>query len=144
VAALPSAGAGIDVFGGATATVTGNFVSGSYEGISAGSGSSGSISGNTITNTSIGVAAETDGLSVTSNKIFNVQQEGIGIVFTSLPTIKGNSISNAPIGIKFYCNADNNVLSNAITDATTGVDSVPAGVATNNKYYSVGTIRTGC
>lgn len=137
----PSAGIGIHFFAGTTATVTGNFVSSSFEGING--GSSGAISGNTIANTVEGVAAEADGLSVTSNKIFNSLGDGIIIIFTSLPTVKGNSISNSPTGIKFFCNADNNVSSNSITDATTGVDSVPAGVSTSNTYNNVGTIRTG-
>jgi parallel beta-helix repeat protein len=140
--ALPSAGISLDIDQGVTATVTGNFISGSYEGIAACCGATSSISGNTITNTSVGVAAETDQTSVISNKIYNSSTEGIVISSTSSPTVKGNTISNTPTGIEFLCNADPNVFSNAINDVSTGVDSVPPGTLTTNTYKNAATIRS--
>jgi hypothetical protein len=145
---VPTSLGGIYFYQGITATVTGNFVSGSGAGIAAccgggGGGGSGSISGNTVTNVFYGVQAAADELSVTSNKIFNVQSSGV-FLNSPLATVKGNSISNSPTGIEFNCYPNNNVHSNTINDATTGVDSVPAGVATSNGYYNVATVRTGC
>ena len=141
--------AGIDAGSGATTTITGNFVAGVAYGTAALAGAVGSIFGNTIMNTTgEGIGAGADGVSVTSNKIFN-SPFGINL-FTSLATIQGNIVTNVSVGIEFKpdpnfaCAADPNVHSNTISDAATGVDQVPGGVITTNNYYNVATIKTGC
>lgn len=137
---------GISSEGGATSTVTGNFIAGVSVGIFSGGG--GSISGNTIMAANqTGIYAIADGAPVTSNKILSTTY-GVS-VFTPIATIQGNVITNAFTGIEFnptlsFCYPNPNVHSNTITDAATGVDHVPAAVSTTNTYYNVATIKTGC
>jgi hypothetical protein len=135
---------GISIEGGATSTVTGNFVAGVSVGL-ASFGGSGSISGNTVmAANNTGIWAATDGVLVMSNKIFDTPY-GISL-FTSVATIQGNNIANAFVGIEFKptsCYADPNVHSNTITDVGIGIDQVPTSVTSTNTYYNVGTIKTG-
>ena len=137
-----NANVGILIEQGTTDSVTGNFVIGPFWCLESFSGANGSMSANTVSNCSYGVFAGADGVSVTSNKFFNNRFGGI-LVSTSAAAIQGNSITESAVGIDFGCNVSNNVHSNAINDATTGVHA-PAGVVTTNTYYNVGTIRTGC
>jgi hypothetical protein len=137
---------GISVSAGATSIVTTNLVVGialHSVAIATNVGAAGSISGNTVINSSqaLGVVAGADGVSVTGNKIVS---DNAGIfVTTPLAAIQGNTILGGQVGIDFACQSNGNVHSNTITDVVVGLSDVPAGVATNNSYFNVGTIRTG-
>jgi len=131
------------LIGGGAVTVTSNLIvnAGSI-GIFATAGSAGLISANTVVNApDAGIIAGADGISVTSNNIFG-SATGIEF-FMSVPTIQGNTITNSRVGIDFVCNADPNVHSNIINDVGTALKLVPSAIATSNKYFNVGTIRTG-
>jgi hypothetical protein len=132
---------GIFLENGSTVTATDNFVSigGNGYGFQTGAGAAGSVSGNIVMNTWQGVAAGADGVSITSNRVFN-SDYGI-YLSSSIVQISSNKITNASIGIEFNCNADNNVKSNTIADASTGVDLVTGGVTTTNTYFNVATIE---
>jgi hypothetical protein len=132
---------GIAFLNGNSDTATGNFVSGAYQGIY--SYGSGSISGNTVMNSQYGIGAESNGVSVTSNKIMFSSVNAIDLG-SAVATVSGNSITAAPVGVEFNCNANPHVHSNTINDAATGVDKVPAGVTTPNTYVNVAAIKTGC
>jgi hypothetical protein len=145
----------VGISSGSTVTATGNVLSainistnGTYNllttyGFDTGFGAAGSLSGNVITNTQIGISANADNVSITSNKLFNTK---IGIAMKSaVVTIKNNTVMNAGTGIQFSCGADNNVISNTINDAGTGLSTVPASVTATNTFFNVGAIRTdGC
>jgi len=104
--------------------------------------STGSISGNTLVHGTPGIFIETDGVSVTSNRIFGTVI-GIAMSGVSIAAVHSNSITDSRIGIDFSCFADTNVNSNIITDTRIALDNVPSGVATRNTYFNVDTIRTG-
>jgi hypothetical protein len=145
----------VGISSGSTVTATGNVLSainistnGTYNllttiGFDTGFGAVGSLSGNVITNTQVGISANANNVSITSNKLFNTK---IGIAMKSaVVTIKNNAIMNAGTGIQFSCGADNNVISNTISDAGTGLSTVPASVTVNNTFFNVGTISAdGC
>lgn len=139
----PNSSTGIDIGGGTAVIVTDNLVvNPGFDGISTVPLSTGSISANTVANGLFaGIVAESDGVSVTSNKIFG-SARGI-IFFASVPAIQSNTITNSKIGIDFACNADPNVHSNIIMDAGTALNLVPSAITTSNTYFNVGTIRTG-
>lgn len=86
------------------------------------------------------MTASADGVSITSNKVFN-STYGIYLL-SSVAPINGNTVTDTNIGIEFACTANNNVKSNTIVDASTGVDQVPTGVTTTNTYFNVGTIQS--
>jgi hypothetical protein len=134
--------AGINIIFGTAVTVTNNLiVNPGYQGISAGP-TKVSISANTVVNAlGAGISAGGDGVSVTSNNIFG-SATGIEF-FGSVPRIQGNTITKSRVGIDFVCNADPNVDSNIINDAGTALELVPSAIVTSNKYFNVGTIRTG-
>lgn len=138
-------GDGIDVISGTAATVRGNIIvdpiDSAADGIFVGA-STGSVSGNTLVHGSTGIFTETDGVSVTSNKIFGTVI-GISMSGVSVAAIHSNSITNSRTGIDFLCFADPNVHSNIITDARKALDNVPSAVATSNTYFNVDTIRNG-
>lgn len=104
----------------------------------------GSISGNTVANCHLGIEVEA-GAPVTSNKVFGGGLGGGIQTASPAAVIRGNTITNATVGIAFFCTADPNVQSNIIIDAGTGVGEVPSAIATSNTYINVGVIRTpGC
>jgi hypothetical protein len=123
-------------------TISRNTVMNATVGISTAVFSVGTISDNTVMNSgTIGIDAEADGVSVTSNKIFG-SPTGIRLM-TSVAAVQNNTITKSPIGIDFQCNADPNVFSNIITDAGTGLNSVPSAIGPRDTYFNVGTIRAG-
>jgi len=129
-----------------TAEVTNNLVTDAVTGILVGNGTIGSkISGNTLTDNQVGVVVATlDGVSLTSNKIYNSTGQAITLESPiGVEDIVGNSIINTPVGIEFNCLANGNVKSNTIIDAGTALDMVPLATTSNNSYSNVGTIRTG-
>jgi parallel beta-helix repeat protein len=62
---------------------------------------------------------------------------------SAVATIQNNTISNAGTGIQLSCGADNNVSSNTISDAVTGLSTVPAAFTATNTFFNVGTISSG-
>jgi|ERR1700683_437639 hypothetical protein len=138
--------------GGGTNTVTDNIVETTAPPgtvtclLASGSSSvptSGTVSGNTLINCGVAIDAAADGVAFTSNKVFN-SEAGI-YVFTLVAAMRSNSITNSSIGIEFDCWPDPNVTDNTITDAGTGIDQVPMGLAAPNTYIDVTTIKTnGC
>jgi hypothetical protein len=138
---------------GSTVTATNNVLSainistnGTYNllttyGFDTGFGATGSLSGNVITNTQIGIFAGADNVSITSNKLLNTKT-GISMK-SAVATIQNNTISNAGTGIQLSCGADNNVSSNTISDAVTGLSTVPTGFTASNTFFNVGTISSG-
>ena len=156
-----NAAAGIASVEGVTASISGNFVTGSSIGIYA--DSEGSISKNTIvgiapaggtgiyipsggvtvTSNSIltettGIDIEADGVTVTSNSIYGGDVENtIGIrVHSSVAPVTDNIIVQTVFGLDFACTALKNVHSNTLEGA--GVIRVPSGaVVTANTYYDV-------
>ena len=144
----PGCVAAIGIDEGTTATVTSNVIQNNSSirrfntscgaGLVTSSTAVGSISSNTVHGFLIGVKVIADGVSVTSNTLLEV---GTGIdLFTSVPAIKNNTIMNSTLGIEFNCEANPNVLSNTI-NANAGLDFVPAGITTTNKFFNVGNIR---
>jgi hypothetical protein len=120
-------------------TVTGNYIS-SGNCCSSNFFGPATVSGNTFANSTYALETFGFGTAVTSNKFMHVgyaiQAAGSG------DTYKLNTITKAQVAIEFYCNLTT-VASNTINDATTGLDQVPASFSGANKFYSVGTIRTG-
>jgi hypothetical protein len=137
---------GITLISG-TNMVMGNLVSAAGKSLQSGiqifSNVAGAATGNTVMNSGVGINTGADGVSITFNKILNVSSVGID-VSTSAAAIQGNNITNTSVGIDFECNANPNVRSNTIMDATNGIAHVPSSVVTPNMYFSVGTIRSGC
>ncbi len=128
---------------GATSTISGNNLAGGVTGVIAVTSASGSISGNRLLNNGTAIAINGGGVSVTSNNIFLSSIEGIVLDSALLPAIRGNTITGCPIGIELNGFADGNMHSNTIMDGAIGLDQVPAGFATTNSYYNVGTIMVG-
>jgi len=141
---------GIVINSGATNTVKGNVVAGLGTGIWSKGSATGTISGNTLLDDSTGILLDAGGVSATGNKIYDTCPGGTssscqGIQINSaVPAVQGNTIFNSPVGIEFNCIANPNVHSNTITDGTTGLDQVPAGIASLNSFYDVFTERAGC
>src|ERR1700686_381081 len=90
-----------------------------------------------------GIITSADGVSVTSNKVFNTSGAGI-YLGTPVASIKGNNIANSNVGIEFNCVANSNVTGNTINEAQTGLNHVPAGLAVPNTYFNVLSLRGGC
>jgi hypothetical protein len=129
---------------GLTTTVTGNVISGGFEGIFI-DGGVGSASQNKIVGTQVGIEDDA-GLSVTSNIIYNTLFGifgGIGIVANTSAPITGNTIVQAPTAIDFKCTAGNNVHSNTILNTTWGLVNVQGGVVSTNNYYNVDVTSSG-
>jgi hypothetical protein len=144
----PGCSAAIGIGEGATATVKGNVIQNNsgHSGLDTSCGSGlvtlsnavGSISSNTVHWFPVGVRVIADGVSVTSNTFLEV---GTGVeLHTAVPAIKNNIIINSTLGIEFNCEANPNVLSNTI-NADAGLDFVPVGVTTTNKFFNVVNIR---
>ena len=117
--------------------VSKNTVNGGSEGIEVDGAAT--VSGNTINGAYFGVVVYAG--TVTSNNISNSGSYGI-FVGANGATIKTNIITQAPVGIEFNCTTGT-VSGNTINGATTGIDTVPAAFAEVNKFYNVGTARTG-
>jgi hypothetical protein len=140
---------GIQIGPGATASVSGNLMPGSFFGISI---AKGSVSGNTIVGAALrGIS--TSGASVTSNRIYNSgngrSTSAAVWVGSSLAAVTGNTITQAGTlgnAIDFDCTAGKNVHSNTILGAPNGLINVPGGVLATETYYNVGTISSasGC
>jgi hypothetical protein len=137
---------GINFLGGGTVYITDNLITGGYQGIGVADQdltfAAGSVSMNTVVNAAgLGIGTIPGGVSVTSNTIYNVLNDGDGIsIDSSVAPVTGNTIMAAGLGIEFHCVAGSNVHSNTIQDTVDGVWDVPLAAAANT-YYSVGTIR---
>lgn len=140
---IPDTTYGIHLVGGATGSISGNLILGSAgtEGILI-SGGEASVANNTVVGPSgTGIDFEVDGISVTSNTIYNT---GTGIFAVSaVAPVTGNYITLSGTAIDYACVAGNNVRSNSILDAIDGIYQVATTAVTNNTYYNVGTIRGG-
>jgi hypothetical protein len=143
---------GIYLDEGSDPTVSGNVVSGGYEGIYAGS-LLGSITGNTIVGSEYGIELNVDGASVKSNNIVEPTYYGMYVetnVQTSL--IQENIIrtvdpGGAGIGISLGCElkiSPGKINLNTIMDSATGYGYAPAGFAGSNTYASVDTPIATC
>jgi parallel beta-helix repeat protein len=134
---------------GTNATVKGNVISGGLYGIYIVT-PEGSVSGNTILGSQIGIDLGLDGVSVTSNKIYNTVLDGITIDAPGLTTSKvtSNTIKSVTYpnqdggtGIELNCSnvSSSLVHSNTIMDAIFGYGDAPPGFAGTNTYFAVGT-----
>jgi hypothetical protein len=145
---------GMLINSGTTNTVTGNVVAGLATGIWTEGTATGTISGNTLLDDSTGILLDADGVSATSNKIYDTCPAGAvagscrGIqVNTPVPAVQKNTITNSTVGIEFNCVANPNVNSNTITDATIGLDQIPTGTTSTNSFFDVFTRserKAGC
>jgi nitrous oxidase accessory protein NosD len=108
------------------------------------------VSENTVVSAPVGVDIENNGVSVSSNTIYNAigcglfcnTGVGIGIYANSAAaTVTGNTVAQSGIGIYFNCAAAKNVHGNTILDATLGLFGVPSGTVSINTYYNVGQIN---
>jgi hypothetical protein len=115
-------------------TVTGGIVGIEVDGAA-------TVSGNTINGAQFGGIFVYAAGTVTSNNISNSGSYGIDFGLNGA-TIKTNIITQTPVGIEFNCNTGT-VSGNTINGATTGIDTVPAAFTGINKFYNVGTVRTG-
>jgi parallel beta-helix repeat protein len=120
---------------GTTNTVSGNVIVTNYWGISPVRSATGSVSSNTVTGGIYGIITSADGMSITSNKVFNTTGAGIYLV-TSVATIQNNDIAHANVGIEFNCVSNPNVIQNTINEAQTGLDQVPTGLAVTNTFFN--------
>jgi hypothetical protein len=135
---------GIDLVAGLTASITGNSITGAFDGVLI-DGGKGSVSKNKVVSNAVGIDLETDGVAVTTNTIYTTGGGfDIGIVANSaVAAVTGNIIVTAPIGIFFDCVAGKNVHSNTILGSGVGLYGVPTGTVGTNTYYNVGTINGG-
>ncbi len=132
---------------GGTISVSGNLIApGAEVGIY---GFEGSVSKNTVL-AMVYYGIFTDFASVTSNAIFNTTLASAGnrdslFVRSSIAPVTGNTIVQSAgfNAIDFDCVAGNNVHSNTIMGAGSGLINVPTSAVTTNTYYNVGTIRSG-
>src|ERR1700686_4203066 len=118
--------------------VSKNTVNGGSEGIEVDGAAT--VSGNTINGVQYGVVVFAAG-TVTSNNISQSGSYGI-YLGVSGATIKTNIITQASVGIEFNCYTDT-VSGNTFNGTTTGIENVPAAFTGINKFYNVGTVRTG-
>jgi nitrous oxidase accessory protein NosD len=137
---------GIALFGGLTAAISDNLITGGPTAMWIESGSEGTISKNTIDGYNEDGAAiilKSDDMSVTGNTIEG-NGEGVGIaVDSSVAPVTDNTIRFEDQGIDFVCIAGNNVHSNTIMGSNYGIIDVPASAVSANTYYSVGVSRQG-
>lgn len=136
-------------YGNSSGSISNNFVTfttpGEGEGIWGGAYYV-TISGNWIWSAGfIGIDIEQVGANVTSNQIFAA---GTGIYIyagdTSSGTIKGNDITNSSgPAIEFNCNPVPTITGNIINNANVGLDQVPTGYTGSNTFYNVATRSTG-
>jgi hypothetical protein len=139
---IPDTLYGIDLVGGATASMSGNLYWGAGSEAILIFGGEASVARNTVVGpVGTGIDFEVDGVYVTSNTIYNT---GTGIFTVSaVAPVTGNYITLSGTAIDYACVAGNNVHSNTILDAIDGIYEVPATAAPSNTYYNVGTIRGG-
>jgi hypothetical protein len=150
---------GLVFVGNVSVTASGNVVTGEanelLEAISmkpsgitgVGAGPTGSVTKNTIAGAELGIWVVVGDVSVTSNKIYNVDGPGVLIGDGGThptPVVEGNTITQAEDGIDFQCVVDNNVSGNTISVIhSDGLANVPSSVTSNNTYINVPTIRSG-
>jgi hypothetical protein len=141
---------GIILQPGTTPFISGNLITGGSigsTGISINDTEGGSISKNTIVSEVFyGIVVLSGNTPVSSNIIYNstyasYSNYGDGLaVWSSVPSVTGNTIVAVGTGIDLICRASANVHSNTIQDAPGGLWDVPFGDPANT-FYSVGTIR---
>jgi parallel beta-helix repeat protein len=148
---------GIFLDEGTDPTVSGNTVSG---GTSTGIvmvATEGSITGNTILGSQVGIELASDGPSVTSNNIYDTEQEGIDVGAGPLKVSKVehniiksvNAGSEGETGINLHCSNISSTLvnSNTFMDMDYGYGNAPAGFAGSDTYlgvlFKVGTCTGG-
>jgi hypothetical protein len=135
---------GVYLLEGLTTTVTGNTISGGFEGVFI-DGGEGSVTQNKIVGAQVGIEDDA-GESVTSNTIYDTLFGlfgGIAIVANTSAPITNNTIAQTPTAIDFRCTAGNNVHSNTILGAQNGLVNVLGGVVSTNTYYNVYTKSSG-
>jgi hypothetical protein len=125
------------------ATVVGNDVVNTTEGIVAQTGTTGRISNNFVSDSpSFGIYVDsTSSTTVNSNKVVG---SSTGIEVSGPGIIEGNSIFNSQVAIQFSCSTSPNVHSNIINGASIGLGSVPQSVNSSNKYWNVAITSSGC
>jgi hypothetical protein len=147
-----TSGLGIELVSGLTASVSGNVLSGltgatNNTGIAV-DGGEGTVSNNKLIGLNPGIDVETDGVSVTSNEVtgfFALPFSDTGIrVNSAIAPVTNNTLTQLSVGIDFNCTAGNNVHSNTIAAALTGLLAVPTAAVTKNTIRNVNTIRGGC
>jgi Protein of unknown function (DUF1565) len=135
----------IEIDDGATAFVSSNLVAGGGTGFQAGivsTGVGGSASKNIIFGTALGILVGGQGSpSVTSNTIYN-GATGIRVRSATAP-VTGNTIVQTGTAIDFYCTGGDNIHSNTILEAGSGLIDVATGVVSPNSFYGVGMINGG-
>jgi parallel beta-helix repeat protein len=137
---------GIEVFAGATITITANTFNNNSTGITLG-GSSGSAMSNTFVSGLYGFELKADGISIKGNKFYN--SEGAGIYLETNITksvVTGNTVITAPIGIKvcYTTGSPNMVHSNTFVDTATGYEAESGFPTTGSTYIGVTTILQTC
>jgi nitrous oxidase accessory protein NosD len=134
--------AGIYLFGVQIASVSGNLITGTGDGIDLNEVGGNPVSANTIVSARSGIEIVNDWVpvTVTSNTIFNTI---FGIGWNDPSTVTGNTIVAAGDAIDFGCAAGSNVHSNTMLGVASGLINVPTGTITENSYHNVGTISSG-
>lgn len=136
---------GILLDAGQTTSLSGNLVT-TFWGIEI-NGGAGSVSKNTTVNPQpanygggAGIALYTDGVSVTSNAIYNDTGSAGLTAQSSIARVTGNIIIESGIAIALDGSGSDNVHSNTILGAGWGLINVATGADPKNTFYSVGTI----
>jgi len=133
---------------GTDPTVSGNVISGGFNGIYIDT-TSGSITDNVVLGSEVGVSFAADGASVTSNKILDATLYGIDTGTNLLhSTIQNNtiasvnsigSIDSLGTGIELNCGkvSSSHVKSNTLIDLEEGYGDAPTGFASSDTFVGV-------
>jgi len=134
---------------GTSGAVTGNVVTGGFQGIISDGEGPVTISKNTVADISIGVGiAIEDGSTVSSNKVSNVYTAFLfgGSGLSPGPTVTGNTTMNTTYVIMYNCIPNVTVKSNTFNDSEFGFDHVPtanSGLGVNS-IYNIDTVQSSC
>jgi len=132
---------------GADATVTANVTNGGAFGIVFES-SKGSVNGNTFVGPGVGMDLTADGASVTANKFYNAEFDGLVLeTDVNASQITGNIFTTVQTGIAFDCHtvgSPNTVHSNTFVDLNTGYENAPKSFSGSNTYIGVTTEILAC
>ena len=137
---------GLQVFAGATVTISGNTINNNVTGIYL-AGSSGSAMSNTIMSAVLGFELIRDGISIKSNKIYNSAAIGIDLETNiTNSAVTGNIVTTAPTGIN-VCHttgSPNMVHTNTFVDTATAYEAESGFPTTGSTYIGVTTILQTC
>jgi parallel beta-helix repeat protein len=137
---------GIQVFAGATVTISGNTINNNATGIYL-DGSSGSAVNNTIVSGSFGFELKGDGISIKTNKIYNAAATGIDVETNiTNSVVTGNIVTTAPTGIEacHTTGSPNMVHTNTFVDTATAYEAESGFPTTGSTYIGVTTISQAC